>query len=58
MSKLIACRVCNQPVSVTAEFCPHCGEREPNPTVFKYQSIFMTVVLVVVLVFVLFKCLS
>jgi hypothetical protein len=31
MSTLISCRVCNNPVSSNARFCPHCGERSPEP---------------------------
>ena len=28
---LIACRVCGQPVSDSALFCPHCGKELPGP---------------------------
>lgn len=31
MGTLISCRVCDKPVSSNAKFCPHCGERSPEP---------------------------
>lgn len=58
MSNLISCRACKQPVSRTAEFCPHCGETEPNQTVFGVQSIFTTIVCLIAIMVILYQCVS
>lgn len=41
MGFLTNCRTCGKPVSSTAEMCPHCGERSPEPykEKLKYSAI-------------------
>lgn len=55
MATLISCRVCEKSVSSNARFCPHCGERSPEPykDTLKYGFLGFVVIVVVVMIFVL-----
>ena len=52
MGTLISCRVCEKAVSSNARFCPHCGERSPEPykDTFKYGLLGFAVIVVVLMI--------
>ncbi len=54
MAALISCRVCEKPVSSNARFCPHCGERYPEPfkDTLKYGLLGLAVVGIIVVIIV------
>ncbi|WP_374755818.1 zinc-ribbon domain-containing protein [Dyadobacter luteus] len=54
MSNLITCRTCRKPVSANAEFCPHCGEREPSQFVFRSSAIIITVLFLILVIYGIF----
>jgi len=55
MAALISCRVCEKPVSSNARFCPHCGERSPEPykDTLKYGLLGFAIIVIAVAIFVL-----
>lgn len=53
MAELISCRVCRKPVSSSANICPHCGDRSPEPYIdtLKYGFLGFITILIIVLLF-------
>jgi rRNA maturation endonuclease Nob1 len=48
---MLECRTCKAQIAYNAKFCPKCGEREPNATIYRITSI---TTLVVVIIFIIF----